>query len=88
AVRDLELLRWRSGSEFARIEAKAPELDLSLIVGMARPPQGRSPDLPPLSRRMRRVLEVGGLVEERARDRAVLTFRRPVTSSRTDNSAR
>ena len=77
AVRDLELLRWRSGSTLARIEVRAPGVDLSLIVGMARPPEGRSPDLPPLSRRRRRVLEVAGLVEERSRDRAVLTFRRP-----------
>ena len=81
AVRDLELLRWRSGSTLARIEARAPGLDLSLVVGMARPPEGRSADLPPLSRRMRRVLEAAGLVEERSRDRAVLTFRRPATAT-------
>lgn len=75
--RDLELLLWRSRSDYARIEVRGAGVDLSLITGLAKPPAGRSAELPPLPRRVFRRLELSGMTEKRSRRDDVITFRRP-----------
>lgn len=75
--RDLELLLWRSRSDYARIEVRGAGVDLSLIAGLAKPPVGRTAELPALPRRVFRRLELAGMTEKRSRRDDVVTFHRP-----------
>ena len=75
--RDLEYLRWRTRSEYARVEVRGGKgIDLSVVAGLAAPPQGFSAELPPLPRRVYRRFELAGLSVERSRQDEVVTFRR------------
>ncbi|WP_406245483.1 hypothetical protein ACI7YT_10520 [Microbacterium sp. M] len=75
--RDLELLLWRSRSDYARIEVRGDGVDLSLITGLAKPPAGRTAELPALPRRVFRRLELAGMTEKRSRRDDVITFHQP-----------
>lgn len=75
--RQLQHLVWRTRSDYARIEVRGAGVDLSLIVGLAAPPLGRTSELPALPRRVFRRLELAGLSVERSRRDEVVTFRRP-----------
>lgn len=75
---ELQTLVWRMRSDYARVEVRAAGVDLSLIVGLAKPPAGRTAELPPLPRRVFRRLELEGLTVERSRRDEVVTFRRAV----------
>lgn len=72
----LQTLVWRTGSDYARVEVRGAGADLSLIVGLAKPPAGRTAELPPLPRRVFRRLELAGLSVERSRRDEVVTFHR------------
>lgn len=74
--RELEHLRWRCDSEYARAEAHGAEIDISLIVGIAKPPVGTATGLPPLPRRVYGLLDGAGLAMTRTRRGEVVTFRR------------
>lgn len=75
--RDLELLRWRTRSDYARFEVRGGSgVDLSVVTGIAKPPRGLSAELPPLPRRVYRRLELAGLTVEKSRRDEVVTFRR------------
>lgn len=74
--RELQTLVWRMRSDYARVEARGPDADLSLIVGLAKPPGGLSAELPALPRRVFRRLELAGMTVERSRRDEVVTFRR------------
>lgn len=67
AIRELDLLRWRTDGDTAGVEVRAPGVDVSLIVGVARPAPGIAAQLPPLSGRMIRVLSGSRLVSEGSR---------------------
>ncbi|WP_439901539.1 hypothetical protein [Microbacterium azadirachtae] len=71
---DVERLVWRSDSEYARLEVLGEGVDLSLIAGIARVPKGRTAALPPLSRRVRGLLEGAGLSPSPSRNGRVQTF--------------
>jgi len=73
--RELEHLRWRCRSDYARIEVRGAGVDLSLFAGLAKPPRGFSAELPVLPRRVYRRLELVGLTLEKARRGEVVTFR-------------
>ncbi|KQQ65879.1 hypothetical protein [Microbacterium sp. Leaf320] len=73
---ELETLVWRMRSDYARVEVEGPGADLFLIVGLAKPPAGRTAELPALPRRVFRRLEIAGLTAERSRRDEVVTFRR------------
>ncbi|MBO9625284.1 MAG: hypothetical protein J7484_02795 [Microbacterium sp.] len=73
---DLEELRWRTRSDYARIEVRGGGVDLSLFTGLAKAPVGRSAELPELPRRVFRRLELMGLSMEKSRRSEVVTFRR------------
>lgn len=75
--RELEFLRWRCRSDYARIEVRGSGVDLSLFAGLAKPPRGFSAELPALPRRVYRRLELAGLTVEKARRGEVITFRGP-----------
>lgn len=75
--RDLEFLLWRSRSDYARIEVRGAGVDLSVVAGLAKPPAGRTAELPVLPRRVFRRLELAGLSVKRARRGDVITFTRP-----------
>ncbi|MFK3678447.1 hypothetical protein ACI2IP_12010 [Microbacterium sp. NPDC090218] len=75
--RELEFLRWRSRSEYARIEVRGAGADLSLFAGLAKPPRGFSAELPDPPRRVYRRLELAGFTVEKARRGEVITFRGP-----------
>lgn len=75
---ELQTLVWRTRSDYARVEVRGADADLSLIAGLARPPTGRTAELPPLPRRVFRRLELAGLSVERSRRDEVVTFRRTV----------
>lgn len=75
---ELQTLVWRMRSDYARVEVSGAGADLSLIVGLAKPPTGRTAELPPLPRRVFRRLERAGLTVERSRRDEVVTFRRAV----------
>ncbi|UYO95644.1 hypothetical protein OED01_08425 [Microbacterium sp. M28] len=77
SFRDLELLLWRSRSDYARIEVRGAGVDLSLITGLAKPPAGRTAELPALPRRVFRRLELAGMTEKRSRRDDVISFHRP-----------
>lgn len=74
--RDLEYLRWRTRSEYARVEVRGAGADLSLVAGLAKPPRGLSAELPALPKRVYRRLELAGLALEKSRRDEVVTFRR------------
>lgn len=74
--RELELLRWRTRSDYARIEVRGAGVDLSLVAGIAKPPRGFSAELPALPRRVYRRFELAGLTLEKSRRDEVITFRR------------
>jgi len=74
--RELEHLRWRCDSEYARVEARGAEIDISLIVGIAKPPVGTARGLPPLPRRVYGLLDAAGLAMTRTRRGEVVTFER------------
>lgn len=75
--RDLEVLRWRTRSDYARFEVRGGSgVDLSVITGIAKPLRGFSAELPPLPRRVYRRLELAGLTLEKSRRDEVVTFRR------------
>ncbi|MGF9660195.1 hypothetical protein AAIH18_22450, partial [Pantoea agglomerans] len=73
---ELQTLSWRMRSDYARVEVRGAGADLSLIVGLAKPPTGRTAQLPPLPRRVFRRLELAGLAAERSRRDEVVVFRR------------
>lgn len=75
--RELEFLRWRCRSDYARIEVRGAGVDLSLFAGLAKPPRGVSAELPALPRRVYRRLELVGLALENTRRGEVITFRGP-----------
>ena len=75
---DLEYLRWRGRSDYARVEIRGAGVDLSLFTGIAKAPAGRTAELPPLPRRVFRRLELAGLIVEKSRRDEVITFRRAV----------
>lgn len=77
AFRELEFLRWRCRSDYARIEVRGAGADLSLFAGLAKPPRGFSAELPALPRRVYRRLELAGFTLEKARRGEVITFRGP-----------
>lgn len=77
SYRDLERLLWRARSDYARIEVRAPDIDLSLLVGIVRPPRGIEGGLPTVPKRVFRRLELAGLTVERSRNDDVVTFIRP-----------
>lgn len=74
--RELEYLRWRPRSDYARVEVRGAGVDLSLVTGLAKPPTGFSAELPALPRRVFRRLELAGLAVEKSRRDDVITFRR------------
>lgn len=65
---DVERLVWRGDSEYARLEVRGGGADISLIAGLGRVPKGQAAALPPLSRRVRRLLEGAGLSSSPSRD--------------------
>lgn len=71
---DLEHLRWRCASDYARIEVRGSGVDHSLITGIAKPTPGRTAELPQIPRRVFTRLERLGLRLERARRGDVVTF--------------
>lgn len=74
--RELEHLLWRTRSDYARIEVRGAGVDRSIIAGLAKPPAGRTVELPVLPRRVFRRLELAGLTLQRSRRRDVVTFHR------------
>ncbi|WEK60422.1 MAG: hypothetical protein P0Y60_14035 [Candidatus Microbacterium colombiense] len=76
AFRDLQHLRWRCRSDYARLELRGPDVDLSLVAGLAKPPAGFSAELPALPRRVFRRLELAGLAMTKERRGEVVTFTR------------
>ncbi|MFB8191064.1 hypothetical protein ACFC14_17235 [Microbacterium sp. NPDC055988] len=74
--RDLEFLRWRTRSDYARIEVRGAGADLSLVAGLAKPPRGLSAELPALPKRVYRRLELAGMTLEKSRRDEVVTFQR------------
>ncbi len=75
ALGDIRMLRWRTDSDYARIELSARELDLVLNVGLARQPGGAARQLPPLPARLLDAAERLGLRVSRSR-RGVVTLTR------------
>lgn len=75
---DLEYLRWRGRSDYARVEIRGAGVDLSLFTGIAKAPAGRTAELPPLPRRVFRRLELAGFDVHKSRRDEVITFRRAV----------
>lgn len=76
---DLEHLRWRCDSDYARVELRGSGVDLSLFTGLAKAAPGRTAQLPPLPRRVFTRLEQAGLVVARSRRGDVVTFSRAVS---------
>lgn len=75
--RELELLRWRTRSDYARFEVRGGSgVDFSVVTGIAKPPPGFSAELPPLPKRVYRRLELAGMTLEKSRRDEVITFRR------------
>ncbi|WP_449408699.1 hypothetical protein [Microbacterium maritypicum] len=74
--RELDALVWRRGTDYARVEVRVDGVDLSLVVGLAKPARGRTPELPELPRRVFRRLELAGMSVERSRRDEIVTFRR------------
>lgn len=76
AYRDLERLVWRCRSDYARIEVRGADLDVSLVTGIAKPVPGTTAELPALPRRVLGRLADEGFAVDRSRRGEVLTFRR------------
>ncbi|WP_223693429.1 hypothetical protein [Leifsonia poae] len=76
ALSEIDLLLWRSDSDYARIELRSGTTELCLIAGLARAPKGVAPQLPPLPRHIRGSLESEKLTERRSR-RGVTTYQKP-----------
>lgn len=76
---DIERLRWRCDSDYARIELRGSDVDLSLFTGLAKPATGRTAELPALPRRVFTRLERVGLGVSRSRRGDVVTFSRTVS---------
>jgi hypothetical protein len=76
---DIERLRWRCDSDYARVELRGSGVDLSLFTGLAKPVRGRTAELPPLPRRVFTRLERCGLTVSRSRRGDVVTFSRTVS---------
>ena len=76
---EIEQLRWRGDSDYARIELRGSDVDLSLFTGLAKPVTGRTAELPPLPRRVFTRLERYGLTVSRSRRGDVVTFSRAVS---------
>lgn len=74
--RDLELLLWRSRTDYARVEVRGAGVDLSLMTGLAKQATGKTAELPELPRRVFRRFEIYGLTVEKSRRDEVITFRR------------
>lgn len=74
--RDLDYLRWRASSEYARIEVRGAGVDLSLFAGLAKARPGFTAELPELPRRVLRRFEMVGLTAQKARGGQVVTFGR------------
>ncbi|MFF2277651.1 hypothetical protein [Agromyces sp. NPDC058126] len=78
---ELDELVWRCNSDYARVELRGANLDVSLITGIAKGRRGFTAELPALPRRvLGRLADLGFELERSKRDE-VLTFRRPPTSS-------
>lgn len=73
-IHELDFLRWRPRSDYARIEMRGAEVDLSLLAGFAKAPPGCSPELPDLPLRLCQRLERAGLVAKKTRSGEVVTF--------------
>lgn len=74
ALAQLEHLSWRCDGSYARLEARGPGLDISLIVGLARMPEATLPTLPPLSQQTIQRLLNAGLVKRRGRRPTLVQF--------------
>lgn len=74
---DLEHLLWRTRSDYARIEVRAPGVDRSVIAGLAKPSAGRTAELPVLPRRVFRRLELAGMTLQHTRRSDAVAFERP-----------
>lgn len=72
----LEYLRWKARTDYARIEVRASDINLSVFVGLAKAPEAVAAELPELPRRVFRRLESSGLTLEKSRQGEVVTFRR------------
>ncbi|MCS3443722.1 hypothetical protein [Microbacterium phyllosphaerae] len=73
---ELETLVWRMRSDYSRVEVRGADTDLSLIVGLAKPSEGRTAELPALPRRVVRRLELAGVTLEPSRRAEMVRFRR------------
>jgi len=86
--RELDFLRWRCRSDYARIEVRGGAgVDLSILAGLAKPPRGLSAELPALPRRVYRRFELAGLSVEKSRRNEVITFRREASPTLRDTPA-
>lgn len=74
--RDLRELVWRTRSDYARVEVRGGGVDVSLVVGLAKPSPGRTAELPELPRRVLRRLQQEGMVVDRPRRDGPVTLRR------------
>lgn len=74
ALAQLEHLSWRSDGSYARLQARGPGMDVSLIVGLARMPEATLPNLPPLSQQTMQRLIQAGLVKRRGRWPTLVQF--------------
>ncbi|MCI1019520.1 hypothetical protein HWD99_12865 [Microbacterium sp. C5A9] len=72
--RQIERLVWRTASDYARVEVRGAQADLSLVVGLAKARAGRTSELPALPRRVFRRFELAGLDVERGRRDDIVTF--------------
>lgn len=71
---DLDELRWRTDSDYARIETLTAGRRRTLLVGLAKPAPGRSAGLPPLRYEIQEWLSDAGL-SDLASNRHVRIFR-------------
>ena len=83
---ELDRLRWQPRTDYARVEVRAPGVDLSLITGLAKPAVGHTAELPPLPRRVITRLERSGL-RQRATRGDVVTLARSAPSTKTQQIA-
>lgn len=74
AYADVDEIVWRPSSDYARVEVRGAGVDVSLLVGLARPLAGRSATLPGLAGRLPRLLERAGLSLVRSRRGDVSRF--------------
>lgn len=74
---DIDELRWREGTEYARLEVRSAGHRRTLLVGQARPAPGRTAELPSLSRRTVQQLEAAGLTPSRGGAVTIFRRRRP-----------